>query len=165
MGTFQLLLLGVTMFLVTEAIPPGFTRAQWFNEQHVQYPKKNALNENVYCNNEMRRINHYTGVCKSFNSFLHDPLDDIIMTCFQSSIRCKRKKYKNCHYSNRAVNITDCQLVSRVPSCRYSGRSKQSHFVVGCLPPSPGEHSTSPLLPTHLDKTWGQNPYSYLLDF
>ncbi|XP_072481770.1 ribonuclease 7-like [Notamacropus eugenii] len=155
MGTFQLLLLGlwVTMFLVTEAIPPGFTRAQWFNEQHVQYPKTRASSDNVYCNNEMRRINAHLPVCKPFNSFLNYPLNNVIMVCFQPSIACKNVAHTNCHNSTTAVPITDCELVSRVPSCSYRGGSKQSHFVVACLPPSPADHSTSPLLPVHLDST------------
>ncbi|XP_036592509.1 ribonuclease 7-like [Trichosurus vulpecula] len=156
MATSHLLLLGlcVTMFLVTEGIPRGFTPAQWFNEQHVQYPKTRAPSDNVYCNNEMRRLNRHLHLCKRFNSFLDYPLNNVIMVCSGSNITCKNGVDKNCYNSTTAVPITDCQLTGGTnPNCRYSGGSKQAYFVVACDPPKPADSSSKSLLPVHLDST------------
>ncbi|XP_020839784.1 ribonuclease 8-like [Phascolarctos cinereus] len=159
MGTFQLLLLGlsVTMFLVTEGVPPGFTRAQWFNEQHVQYPKTIASNDNIYCNNEMRRINNHTSRCKSFNTFLNYLGPAVIKVCLEPNISCMNPAMQNCHNSTTDVPLTNCQLTSgRYPNCSYRGTSKQAYFVVACDPPVPADHSRSKLLPVHLDSTTSQ---------
>ncbi|XP_036592063.1 ribonuclease 7-like [Trichosurus vulpecula] len=156
MATSHLLLLGlcVTMFLVTEGIPPGFTPAQWFNEQHVQYPKTDASSDNAYCNSEMRRLNQHFTLCKDFNSFLHYPLNNVIMVCYGYNITCKNGVDKNCYNSTTAVSITDCRWTSGAhPNCRYSGGSKQAYFVVACRRPLPADHSRRRLLPVHLDST------------
>ncbi|XP_036592770.1 ribonuclease 8-like [Trichosurus vulpecula] len=158
MATFQLLLLGlcVTTFLVTEGAPPGFTPAQWFNEQHVQYPKTRAPSDNVYCNNEMRRVNQHLSRCKDINSFLHYPLNDVIMVCFQPNINCTHTQRNvtrtNCHNSTITVPITRCEWIPRTRPCRYRGRPKQAYFIVACDPPRAADRSRSTLLPVHLDK-------------
>uniref|UniRef100_A0A4X2LX18 Ribonuclease A-domain domain-containing protein n=1 Tax=Vombatus ursinus TaxID=29139 RepID=A0A4X2LX18_VOMUR len=147
----------LTMFLVTEGIPPGFTEAQWFNEQHVQYPKTIVSNDNIYCNNEMRRVNNHIHRCKSFNTFLNYMLPDVISVCLKPNITCRNPKMQNCHNSTTAVPLTNCELTNLraggYPNCRYRGTSKQAYFVVACDPPVPADHSRSKLLPVHLDST------------
>ncbi|XP_036592512.1 ribonuclease 8-like [Trichosurus vulpecula] len=142
------------MFSVTEGIPPGFTPAQWFNLQHVQYPKMKASSDNAYCDRRMRRINKHLPLCKSFNSFLDYPLNRVIRVCFQRNANCSNPTYTNCHNSTTAVTVTQCRLTGGTyPTCSYSGRAKQAYFVVACRRPLRADHSTSPLLPTHLDRT------------
>ncbi|XP_031805140.1 ribonuclease 8 [Sarcophilus harrisii] len=156
MGTLQVLRLGfwMTMFLVTAALPSGFTPAQWFNKQHVQYPKTKASSDNIYCNNEMRQINKHTHQCKSFNTFLNYMLENIIKICFTTSITCKNPTYKNCHKSTSTIPVTNCELTSgHYPDCRYRGTSEMAYFIIACNPPLPADHSRSELLPVHLDST------------
>ncbi|XP_044518247.1 ribonuclease K3-like [Gracilinanus agilis] len=147
------------MFLVATEIPPNLTPAQWFNKQHVQHPKTKASSDDIYCNNEMRRISNYTHRCKSFNTFLDYMLEDIINVCFTPNITCKNLQ-KNCHKSTLEVPITNCDLTSgHYPNCRYHGTSKMASFVIACNPPLPADHSRSKLLPVHLDSsTEGPGP-------
>ncbi|XP_043843504.1 ribonuclease 8-like [Dromiciops gliroides] len=155
MGTFQLLLLGL-MFLVTAEHPRGFTPAQWFNEQHVQYPKTPASSDDTYCNNEMRRVNNHTHRCKAFNTFLNYMLENVISVCFKPNITCKNIEHRNCHKSTSSIPITNCDLTSgRYPNCRYHGTSQMAYFVAACNPPLPADHSKSQFLPVHLDSTTG----------
>ncbi|XP_044516010.1 eosinophil cationic protein 2-like [Gracilinanus agilis] len=149
----QLLLLGLSlmMFEVYSQPPPGFNWAQWFNEQHVQYPKRFAPNNNQYCDMEMGRVNGHTNVCKGFNSFLHNRTQNIINVCLNPNTRCKNNR-TNCHNSTFINDITDCTLTRGQfpPNCHYRGRVVMKYFVVACDPIVP----RGPLLPVHLDKTF-----------
>ncbi|XP_043836445.1 ribonuclease K3-like [Dromiciops gliroides] len=154
MGTFQLFLLGL-MFLVTAQHPRDFTPAQWFKKQHVQYPKTKVRNNDIYCNNEMRKVNNYTHQCKAFNTFLNYKYEDIISVCSKPNITCKNGKH-NCHKSTSSIPITSCDLTSGCYSnCHYHGTSQVAYFVVACNPPLPADYSKSKFLPVHLDSTTG----------
>ncbi|XP_056665948.1 ribonuclease K6-like [Monodelphis domestica] len=152
MGNSQFLLLRLSLMvlLVYSQPPPGFNWAQWFNEQHVQYPKSNAPNDNQYCNAEMYRVNNHTNVCKAFNSFLHNQTQNIINVCLNPNTPCKNSR-TNCHNSTFRNDITECTLTrGQFPNCQYRGRAVMKYFVIACNSIVP----RGPLLPVHLDNTF-----------
>ncbi|XP_043839113.1 ribonuclease 7-like [Dromiciops gliroides] len=146
-----LVLWAAAMVLATEMIPPGFTRFEWFKQQHWQFPKANFSNPNVYCNNEMAKsVNKYITFCKKNNDFLHDQIQNIVNVCQLTTITCKNGMF-NCHNSSAVISITKCNLIQITPTCSYQGTVNNSHFVVACNPRQPNDTQKDPWLPVHLD--------------
>ncbi|XP_045383126.1 non-secretory ribonuclease [Lemur catta] len=131
------------------ATPPGLTRAQWFEIQHINMT-------HAQCDNAMRVVNSYTGRCKGQNTFLHTTFKDVVNVCGTPTITCLTSKSTNCHNSSIRVPLTYCNLTSRptpVANCRYAQTSAQMFYIVACDNPSPQDPPTYPVVPVHLDGT------------
>uniref|UniRef100_A0A8C8ZS10 Eosinophil cationic protein n=1 Tax=Prolemur simus TaxID=1328070 RepID=A0A8C8ZS10_PROSS len=143
-----LLLLGLMGMLGSfHAAPPGLTRAQWFEIQHINMT-------HAQCNNAMRVVNGYTGRCKGQNTFLHTTFKDVVNVCGTPTITCLTSRSTNCHNSSIRVPLTYCNLTSRptpVANCRYAQTSAQMFYIVACDKPSPQDPPTYPVVPVHLD--------------
>ncbi|KAM6201997.1 ribonuclease K6-like [Rhynchocyon petersi] len=123
--------------------PKNFTRAQWFEIQHIH--------SNPQCNKAMSGVNKYTQHCKPENTFLHDSLDDVTAVCDLPQIICKNGQ-NNCHRSPKPINMTHCSLTAgSYPNCRYRDVALFKFFIVACNPPQKGD-PPCPLVPVHLDK-------------
>ncbi|XP_007949322.2 ribonuclease K6-like [Orycteropus afer afer] len=126
------------------AWPKNFTRAQWFEVQHIQLSP-------LQCNRAMSGVNKYTQHCKPENTFLHDSFEDVAATCDLPNTICKNGR-NNCHRSPKPINMTQCSLTAgRYPDCRYKDANIFKFFIVACDPPEKGDPPYR-LVPVHLDK-------------
>ncbi|KAM5235521.1 ribonuclease pancreatic-like [Ctenodactylus gundi] len=118
--------------------------AQKFQRQHMDSgssPRKGS----PYCNKMMKARKMTQHSCKSFNSFIHEPLKAVQAVCSQNNIRCKDRKHNNCYKSKSQMSITDCQLEgsSKYPKCSYKTFPKKKHIIVAC--------TGKPKVPVHYD--------------
>ncbi|KAM8780681.1 ribonuclease K6 [Rhynchonycteris naso] len=126
------------------AVPPGLTKAQWFQIQHIQ---KSPLQ----CNMAMRRVNNYIGKCKHENTFLHDSFQNVAATCMMPVTLCKNGR-NNCHQSPKPIRMTNCNLTGGTyPDCDYKDVVQYKFFIIACDPPQRSD-PPYPLVPVHFDK-------------
>ncbi|XP_062060668.1 non-secretory ribonuclease-like [Lepus europaeus] len=145
-----LLLLGILGTATSFQAPPaGFTRAQWFEVQHINMTHSR-------CDNAMRVVNRYRGYCKGKNTFLHVTFVDAVRTCRNRNIPCTAGGRQNCHQSSTQVPLTDCDITrnsSDIRQCQYRQRWKTKFYVIACDPRSPRDSPSYPIVPVHLNGT------------
>ncbi|XP_023396387.2 ribonuclease K6 [Loxodonta africana] len=126
------------------AVPPNFTKAQWFQIQHL-------LPSPSQCNQAMRGVNNYTQNCKDVNTFLHDSFQNVAAVCNLTNIKCRSGR-NNCHRSQNPVNMTKCTLTSgNYSNCIYGNAALRKSFIVACDPRQRGDPPYPLLVPVHLD--------------
>ena len=144
-----ILLLGLLGMVISLQAPPNnFTRAQWFEIQHLNM---------VYtqCNAAMRVVNSYRMVCKDRNTFLHTTFAFVAGICKTQNINCSDRRRMNCHNSSVQVPITDCNLTrnaTNYTNCSYRQTSAKKIFIIACEKRSPRDSPSYPVVPVHLDK-------------
>ncbi|XP_021010298.1 ribonuclease 2B-like [Mus caroli] len=140
-----LLLLGLVLML---ASCQGQTPSQWFDIQHIY---NRAYHR---CDDAMRAVNSYTGVCKNLNTFLHTTFADVVGVCRNPRKICKDGISRNCHDSSNRVQVTICILTtpaSHYSNCRYQTRRSVKYYTVACSPRTPQDSPRYPVIPVHLD--------------
>ncbi|XP_066133416.1 ribonuclease K6 [Saccopteryx bilineata] len=126
------------------AVPPGLTKAQWFNIQHIQISP-------LQCDIAMRKVNSYIKRCKDQNTFLHDSFQNVATTCTTPAIRCKYGQ-NNCHQSPKPIKMTHCNSTGGTyPGCTYKDAAHNKLFIIACDPPQ-RDDPPYPLVPVHFDK-------------
>ncbi|XP_036303426.1 ribonuclease K3 [Pipistrellus kuhlii] len=126
------------------ALPKKFTKAKWFEIEHIQ---PNPLQ----CNKAMSNVNKYTKTCKPLNTFLHDSLEKVTATCKEKKTKCKNGQH-NCHQSANPVSLTNCSLAGgKYPNCSYKDFPQTKFYIIACDPPKKTDPQY-PLVPVHLDK-------------
>nr|AAH20070.1 Ear11 protein [Mus musculus] len=143
-----LLLLG---HVLTLASCQSLTPSQWFDIQHIYnraYPR---------CDDAMRAVNSYTGVCKDINTFLHTTFANVVRVCRNPRKICKDGISRNCHDSSNRVQVTTCILTtpaSHYSNCRYRTIRSMKYYTVACNPRTPQDSRRYPVVPVHLDGTF-----------
>ncbi|XP_059037009.1 ribonuclease pancreatic-like [Mustela lutreola] len=131
---FILFPLLVLVLLVLGSVQPSLAkelRAEKFLRQHID---SNTSTVNAsYCNQMMKRRNMTVRFCKPVNTFIHEPLPDVQVICFQGNVTCKNGK-PNCHQSSSKMCITDCRLKkgSKYPKCDYETKQQEKFIIVAC---------------------------------
>nr|AHI58755.1 pancreatic ribonuclease [Martes martes]AHI58765.1 pancreatic ribonuclease [Martes zibellina] len=124
----------VLVLLVLGCVQPSLakeSRAEKFLRQHID---SNTSTVNAsYCNQMMKRRNMTVRWCKPVNTFIHEPLPDVQVICFQGNVTCKNGK-PNCHKSSSKMHITDCRLKkgSKYPKCDYETQQQEKFIIVAC---------------------------------
>nr|AHI58779.1 pancreatic ribonuclease [Martes flavigula] len=131
---FILFLPLVLMLLVLGCVQPFLAKesqAEKFQRQHMD-PDTSTVTSS-YCNEMMKRRNMTVGFCKPANTFIHEPLPDVQVICFQGNVPCKNTK-SNCHKSSSKMSITDCHLKngSKYPKCDYETQQQEKFIIVAC---------------------------------
>ncbi|XP_053450280.1 ribonuclease 4 [Nycticebus coucang] len=142
--THSLLLLLLLTLLGLGLIQPSYGQHgmyQRFLRQHVD-PQVTS-GDDRYCNVMMQRRRMTTRQCKSFNTFIHEDIGNILNICNTSNIQCKNGRM-NCHEG--VVKVTDCRETggSRVPNCRYRAKASTRRIVIAC--------EGDPEVPVHMDR-------------
>nr|AWM95366.1 eosinophil cationic protein [Colobus guereza] len=133
------------------AIPPQFTKAQWFAIQQINMNPPR-------CTIAMQVINNYQGRCKNKNTFLRTAFPNVVNVCGNRSIRCAHNStLYNCHRSRVRVPLLRCDLINpsaqNVSTCRYADRPGRRFYVVACERRDPRDSPRYPVVPVHLDAT------------
>ncbi|XP_021059718.1 ribonuclease 2B [Mus pahari] len=142
-----LLLLGLVLTLASCQRP---TPSQRFGIQHIYnraYPR---------CDDAMRVVNNYTGVCKDMNTFLHTTFANVVRVC-RNPRRICRDRSRNCHDSSNRVQVTICRLTARArhySQCRYKTTTSVNYYRVACNRRTPRDSRRYPVVPVHLDGTF-----------
>nr|AHI58743.1 pancreatic ribonuclease [Enhydra lutris] len=131
---FILFLPLVLVLLVLGCVQPFLAKesqAEKFLQQHMD-PDTSTVTSS-YCNEMMKHRNRTVGFCKPVITFIHQPLPDVQVICFQGNVRCKNGQ-SNCHQSSSKMRITDCRLKkgSKYPKCDYKTQQLQKSIIVAC---------------------------------
>nr|AAF67691.1 eosinophil-associated ribonuclease 34 precursor [Meriones unguiculatus] len=145
-----LLLLGLVLMVPSFQAPPGLTRSQWFEIQHI----RNSTT--IRCNAAMLGVNNYTGRCKGKNTFLHTTFADVVDVCYNTNTTCRNGR-TNCHNSSSPVSITYCNITSHSTNytlCKYQTTLDTKSYTVACENRTQQDNTTYPVVPVHLDGTF-----------
>ncbi|XP_065421675.1 ribonuclease pancreatic-like [Chrysemys picta bellii] len=120
-----LILLAICLAQLSE----GASNQQFVN-QHIDFPRSSAHNDQGYCNRTKQCRGLTRSACKASNIFIHAPFSQIQNICSRGG----KHVYGKVYASIARFDHTECQLTSSfLGCCRYRTTVLNSEIHVTCL--------------------------------